>query len=295
MNQQIQELLQTELHNLQKGLTDLKPAVEHIKTASDTTKLVVAIAEKSNNAVANLQLAQTEYYEKLKKAVELFLVDLQTNHSETIERALSTFRSSVDENLAKFQSVVGFTIANFEKHVNIKIEDLQSSISSELQTVRQATNKILEDYLKQVNEQKRIFESLISDLNTSFEGSLSNLSKIVSSIEGLIKRHSEITQKHIEEYSELVKASNKLIEKIDKVDFPSRLDKIDNTISVINLGISQLNLKLEPLERNIRDYQDLKHEELLSNQKRKHTQQVIINVVSAMILLILLILIYIKK
>jgi len=295
MNQQIQELLQTELHNLQKGLTDLKPAVEHIRIASNTTKLVVAIAEKSNNAVASLQLAQTEYYEKLKKAVELFLVELQTNHSETIEKALLTFRISFEENLAKFQSVVSMTAANFEKHVNIKIENLQSSISTELQVVRQATDKILEYFLKQISEKKIIFESLISNLNKSFEDSLSNLSIIVSSIESLIKRHSEITQKHIEEYSELVKASNKLIEKIEKIDFPSRLDKIDNTISVINLGVSQLNLKLEPLERNIREYQDLKHGELLSNQKRKHTQQVIINVISGTILLVLLILIYMKK
>jgi hypothetical protein len=270
MNQPIQELLQTELHNLQKGLNELKPAVDHIKIASDTTKIVVAVAEESNKAVANLQLAQEEYYENLKRVVDKFLIDLQINHHETIDNNLTIFRSDFEENLSVFRDLVNTTIANFEGNIQSQLDKVHSSVFLELQDVQQVTTKIFHDFSYQINEQKKIFDNLFSDLKSIFDNAHLNFSELLNRIENTLRSHNELTQKHIEAYSELVYATNKLLDKIDRIDFPNRLDKIDNTISAINLGISQLNLKLEPLERNIKDYQDLKQEEILLHQRRKH-------------------------
>lgn len=44
----------------------------------------------------------------------------------------------------------------------------------------------------------------------------------------------------IKKYEELAEATDSLTEYIKKVDFPNRLDKIDNSVASINLGIQNL-------------------------------------------------------
>ena len=55
------------------------------------------------------------------------------------------------------------------------------------------------------------------------------------------------------EFEKLSTNSQILITKIDKVDFPSRLDKLDSTISTINQNISNLQARIESFERNVKD------------------------------------------
>lgn len=55
------------------------------------------------------------------------------------------------------------------------------------------------------------------------------------------------------EFEKLSTNSEVLIGKIDKVDFPSRLDKIDSTVSTINQNISNLQARIESFERNVKD------------------------------------------
>ncbi|MCB9210923.1 MAG: hypothetical protein H6609_16270 [Ignavibacteriales bacterium] len=54
----------------------------------------------------------------------------------------------------------------------------------------------------------------------------------------------------VEEHAKLIED---LIKKIDKVDFPSRLDKIDTVIATINQNISNLQSRLDSIESNIKD------------------------------------------
>lgn len=58
-----------------------------------------------------------------------------------------------------------------------------------------------------------------------------------------LKEVKELTSK----YQELVTRTEKLTEKIDKIDFPSRLDKLDASVTGINQGIQNVQTKLENL------------------------------------------------
>ena len=53
------------------------------------------------------------------------------------------------------------------------------------------------------------------------------------------------------EFEKLHKQASILITKIDKVDFPSRLDKLDTNISAINQNISNTQTRIESIERNL--------------------------------------------
>ena len=56
-------------------------------------------------------------------------------------------------------------------------------------------------------------------------------------------------QVNVERHAKLIE---ELIKKIDKVDFPSRLDKIDTVIATINQNISNLQSRIDSVESNVR-------------------------------------------
>ena len=48
-------------------------------------------------------------------------------------------------------------------------------------------------------------------------------------------------------------STEKLTKKLDKVDFPTRLDKLDATVSGINSGIQNVLSRFDSIERNLKD------------------------------------------
>lgn len=65
-----------------------------------------------------------------------------------------------------------------------------------------------------------------------------------------------------------------LTDKLDKVDFPTRLDKIDATISNISAAIQNVQSRFESMERNIKDSIDARHEEAKSLLTKAHADTV---------------------
>ena len=55
-------------------------------------------------------------------------------------------------------------------------------------------------------------------------------------------------------HKDLIESNERLIDEIDKVDFPTRLDKIDATVSAINQGLQNVQTRIGDLERNLKDY-----------------------------------------
>ena len=53
--------------------------------------------------------------------------------------------------------------------------------------------------------------------------------------------------------SSLLKAVDTLMEKLDNVDFPTRLDKLDTTVSGINSSIQNVLSRFDSVERNLKD------------------------------------------
>jgi len=91
--------------------------------------------------------------------------------------------------------------------------------------------------------------------------------KITDAAEQLSKSNSAFEKQiktFLSGYEGLTKAATKLIEKIDRVDFPSRLDKLDATVSSINQGLQNTQTRIGDLERNIKEDIQAKSKELTS-------------------------------
>ncbi|MFW9940371.1 MAG: hypothetical protein ACFFFT_04970 [Candidatus Thorarchaeota archaeon] len=119
-----------------------------------------------------------------------------------------------------------------------------------------------------------------------------------------IKESSQLSQVS-KELSENVKV---LVSKIEKIDFPSRLDKVDATISGINAGMQNVQSRLDMVERHfddsikqIREDQKTQYDEIIkkltqsnSMNKRLFNTSLIFNIIFLIILVLLIVILFIK-
>jgi uncharacterized protein YoxC len=71
--------------------------------------------------------------------------------------------------------------------------------------------------------------------------------------------------------NKLLDAVNYLMEKIDTVDFPTRLDKLDTSVTSINVAVQNVLGRLDAVERNLKD--DLDSKTALITSKLEKSQR----------------------
>jgi len=126
---------------------------------------------------------------------------------------------------------------------------------------------------------------ILDDINVALEG-LENELKNTKSASETIKKASDILNQFSAHSGELkratqnlVDATGNLIEKINKIDFPSRLDKLDNTISGVIADTRNIQSRLESVERNLNDKLSMFDRELMSKLRtaQEATEKVILD------------------
>ena len=107
---------------------------------------------------------------------------------------------------------------------------MNQDIHSHLEKLKVELNK-LEPAVKHLQEADKNTAALISNAD--------NLFIVANSV--------------LEIHEKLIKSNEKLIVQIDKVNFPTRLDKIEATVSSINVSLQKTQKCLGDIERNIKD------------------------------------------
>ncbi|AEE54564.1 hypothetical protein [Haliscomenobacter hydrossis] len=117
----------------------------------------------------------------------------------------------------------------------------------------------LEDHLKEIKHWADLIKNTESVATDSIEKAATGIAKaslLVTQIQtdyetAVLSLQSSSTQMMamvedvIDEYKQLAKAAQELVDYLRSVNFPSRLDKIDTSIAGINQGVSNLSDKLE--------------------------------------------------
>ena len=110
----------------------------------------------------------------------------------------------------------------------------------------------------------------------NLEEELTKLKSSVEYIEAAKKNTeaaSDIISKFVQlkiEFEEFAERAKLLLGKIDKIDFPSRLDKMDSTVASINQNIGNLQSRLESVERNLIDNIKSSYKSLIDDVENKH-------------------------
>ncbi len=129
-----------------------------------------------------------------------------------------------------------------------------STIHKEYAKHLQAIEKLLvdsnKDHHKQISKDIQDSTTKLNDLGEKITKSFKSVEKEVKDL--------------LDEYKFLSSETEKLVNKIDKIDFPTRLDKLDATVSSINQGLQNTQQRLGDIERNIKDDMSAKQKELTS-------------------------------
>ena len=118
--------------------------------------------------------------------------------------------------------------------------------------------------------------NMINEAKETTEKTISETKKIMMD---LIENSREATDSAIKESKKLNKATSSLLKtvdtlmgKLDNVDFPTRLDKLDTTVSGINSGIQNILSRFDSVEWNLKDDFDSKIKQV--QKKLEDSQQV---------------------
>ncbi len=215
------EQINVELLKLQEELKKLKSASEQIahagKLSKDVVELGQNLTEKYSDVLKKLQSLVSDYMNKTYKLTE-----------ENLTKLFMAFQERLKE----------------EEGILSKFSEL-SAQSEDL--VKKVVDTIVED-------NKKLVDNLIKEVNTTLDKQRKLLeeytNKSVKSLDSVAQEHQknlEKEQKVLESYLELAEKTAQLTKVIESVNFPKRLDNIDNKLS-------SLNTRVNEAEKNVKDF-----------------------------------------
>lgn len=119
-----------------------------------------------------------------------------------------------------------------------EINDNLAEMQEELEKLSSAT--------KEIEKAKNVAQTTILESKQIMEKLISNSKNATDAAINESKKLNESAQK-------LFDAVDILMNKLDKVDFPTRLDKLDNSVTAINTAIQNIFGRFETVEKNLKD------------------------------------------
>ena len=119
------------------------------------------------------------------------------------------------------------------------LSSIHKEFSKHLQNIEKSLADANEKHQKQLTKEVQEAVNKLNDLGAKITKSFKDVEKDVKDL--------------LDEYKFLASNTEKLVTKIDKVDFPNRLDKLDATVSAINQGLQNTQTRIGDSERNIKD------------------------------------------
>lgn len=168
-----------------------------------------------------------------------------------------------------------------------KLEELQTeleTVSVAIKHIEDASKvaKTAADILKKIpellTELKSVEEKHRKDLQKDLKEKIDAIEKQLQSLLTELKDKAKQVSQVIDETKKLEKAINDYIVELRKINFPERLDKIDNQISSINIGVGNLQTSIQRSQEKIEKGFDETNQNLRNgfssvNDNIKHSQE----------------------
>ena len=166
--------------------------------------------------------------------------DIHT-HLEKLKTELNKLEPAVkhlqkaDENATALVATLNNIHNEFSKH----LLSIEKSLSDTNEKHQKQLTKEIQDSTKKITDAT----DQLSTSNSAFEKQIKVL---------------------LSEYIGLRESTLKLIKRIESIDFPTRLDKLDATVSSINQGLQNTQTRIGDLERNLKDDIQAKSKDVFS-------------------------------
>lgn len=244
------------MSQIHQELQTLKSELEKLETVRHNFE---SAKQVTTSIVQQLSLQGEKLNNHIGQVIPIYDKHLQENLRQTQDKLVVTQRNiqeEVNKVVFQWQTVADDYHKGLSNHLQIlqkKLEDSQkiteaktNETTKKWKEAADIYNVSLAEHLKKLqgdfelsgrNIQKNVSDATIpiSDLNQ----------RIVILLDALYATHGHIQK--------LTKNNEELVSEIRKIDFPSRLDKIDNTVSAINLGLQNVQLRVSDSERNLKE------------------------------------------
>lgn len=189
--------------------------------------------------------------EKLKKELNsLNTVRQQFNESKELTKELIDRLST---QTVQFQKQVGQTAEQYEKYLRETAEALKKQLDKQAQELSEKTQKAeadFEKYLKETTDSHKIeMAATRAEVEKSVRLASSTLTSLVEKAK-LLQDSMDKTEKSLQGMAEHTQT---LWLKIDRVDFPSRLDKLDTNVATIGLSLQNMQTQLLKTEEKMHE------------------------------------------
>ena len=198
---------------------------------------------------------------------ELQTLKSELENLETVRLNFETAREvtkSIVEQLAtqsqKLHDHIGNVIPIYDKHLQENLKQTQDKLAITQKNIQEEVNKVMLKWKEVADVYNTSLAEHLKKLQSDFEESGRNIQRNVSDATtpisdlnqqiAILLEALDTTHLHIQK---LTNKNEELVNEIRRIDFPARLDKLDNTVSAINLGLQNVQSRLSDTERNIKE------------------------------------------
>lgn len=268
--------IQLEVLKLQEELVSLDNAVKHIEKAGK-------ISNETIQAIREIQARYGEHQQKLLDSYNEYLKKSHTHSTKQINELKATHQNHIDE-IKKItdeyhefvQNTEKRSSENFDIGINRYNQTLNHALDAIKQQIEEITNShnaqiervsdLLETYQQFVIDTEKRSQKQLDDgldryneyLNKAFENNQLQIDALTAQHQEQILEVKQL----INQFMELALQASGLTEKIEGVDFPSRLDEITKHTLLLNEGTQNTRKSLQQMETATNEKLNVQNQEI---------------------------------
>lgn len=265
------------LFELQKNLEDLSSAKMQMEEFRSSSKSVVqGIGNVQENFVKHLTDLETDYKQrvnKLEESLTSFLASNKEENKNTIQKVASVSEKEISKGVEQFSTVASkVETSNDEKILAITklLEAIEKDYQSKLNQLHEAISLFI---ASQKEENKLIILDVVSTSKEAINKGVEQFSNVADKVEEANNENITTISKLLEHYKSVVEASRSLIDTLNAIDFPSKLDALSSKTQLIIESITNakqaLELKSNETQTSINDKTTSAKEQIIQNTDTK--------------------------
>lgn len=234
---------------IDKELFEFRKQLEVLKTTTNPLLAAVRAVEMSRD----ISVLQVEQLQELADSYVTFVEDVKQASILAIESKLQELDTEI-ENFILTQSQAITSITEDATNATTKAISTTEELSGKFDhKLDEFNNQAKISYENKLNEFKTDFTTFVTELKVELSQSVSTLNDNTKNQE---ESHNSLIisiKAIIQSNKDLITSNTEFVNLINGINFPSRLDKIDNTVSGINIGIQNTQTKVETIDRELKD------------------------------------------
>ena len=238
---QTQALLSS-LEDLQSELERLAPAVNHIEAAQRVTDTVNQLPGQHQTTLDAITSEFRDIVTSHRAELHTIQEDLKDRQQQTLETLATTAATTMQD--------AGASAAELRKRIGLEMIDMRKRLTD---TARQMHAEVYSEVERQTKATEAAVQAAISDNVAAREQGEQALTALRSQIEEATKNLQSELHTEAAAIKGLRDQIATYLEKIEAINFPVRLEKLDASVAGILAATQTTQSRLNDVERNVNE------------------------------------------